>query len=881
MSSSDNTIFKQGELVEISGDISKHDDIKIGIVSSHVKQGMFGELVAIQTIDKTYFRAPQYLKPYIPEQKSESVLMDFTPGNQLNIAILAALNNVKDLPLSKNQMLLILSSANLLNAVAKLPEYKRLLPQTPLKCVIREIIRRFISNYDSTGLFLEQFYIENNAECVYIRNFGLQFSFKHVGEDELIDDYIKSSKNIKTAWDGIRLQPIAYNLFKFATEAYENDYDTAKVNVALSTLLNPEKTSILNNAEQCSRRKREKKPKFVLKDIIGHYQVGDTISIYTIDNQTCRGVIQQIDTHSIVISNDSGSQFFYEGYIKSIREFNRDHAIYSDNSEKYYQRDALSRFIKSKIEQESKKYPLADSVLRILAEKKLGYKLRIDDIISIREALGFEPYKERRIKHKIESQTQGIEINEFPLKALNHYCNNIACIWQSIQNGFYDGTYHYTPKNGGFAKKTGEAYTFRSETYTVFAHELNFARNISNLRKKTVWCSKLRPINKSNSKIAHTSVAIETGTINELQQSFTYYFLRASFGACNGIVAYIESCGADVTQLRNLIKEAKQQLSNNSKRLSCKYRTKDIYANDLQEVDRDIIIDYISQMLACDTKEALTPTEIWNVLKIAFNISFVKGNVGGLIDTTKDMGRNIYNLKVAKISSAEDAINEIMTLTNRMLEINELSEDSVLPTNAKITHFNGSTYTVQDEFSCQEYCLSKKIMVGEPSMGHICIIKAPNGDLIAATNFATYGEVLSFFRIALQEGTYCELMQTFKLLIRMINNKQDFSSKIKLNIKKLLEIRGLVKEDEYDRIAFSELDDSLKNSLIAYVRYILESKDGFEISNSKIRIEFEEAHNIVIAKNTIQQVKDIIFKENPSLYKAYQDYLIEHSDTNN
>ena len=103
MSSSDNTIFKQGELVEISGDISKHDDIKIGIVSSHVKQGMFGELVAIQTIDKTYFRAPQYLKPYIPEQKSESVLMDFTPGNQLNIAILAALNNVKDLPLSKNQ----------------------------------------------------------------------------------------------------------------------------------------------------------------------------------------------------------------------------------------------------------------------------------------------------------------------------------------------------------------------------------------------------------------------------------------------------------------------------------------------------------------------------------------------------------------------------------------------------------------------------------------------------------------------------------------------------------------------------------------------------------------------------------------------------------
>ena len=41
-------------------------------------------------------------------------------------------------------------------------------------------------------------YIENNAECVYIRNFGLQFSFKHVGEDELIDDYIKAQQDIET-----------------------------------------------------------------------------------------------------------------------------------------------------------------------------------------------------------------------------------------------------------------------------------------------------------------------------------------------------------------------------------------------------------------------------------------------------------------------------------------------------------------------------------------------------------------------------------------------------------------------------------------------------------------------------------------------------------
>jgi hypothetical protein len=43
----------------------------------------------------------------------------------------------------------------------------------------------------------------------------------------------------------------------------------------------------------------------------------------------------------------------------------------------------------------------------------------------------------------------------------------------------------------------------------------------------------------------------------------------------------------------------------------------------------------------------------------------------------------------------------------------------------------------------------------------------------------------------------------------------------------------------------------------------------------------QETVNFIGDPDNYAQEKDIIFKENPSLYKAYQDYLIEHSDTNN
>ena len=73
----------------------------------------------------------------------------------------------------------------------------------------------------------------------------------------------------------------------------------------------------------------------------------------------------------------------------------------------------------------------------------------------------------------------------------------------------------------------------------------------------------------------------------------------------------------------------------------------------------------------------------------------------------------------------------------------------------------------------------------------------------------------------------------------------------------------------------------MKRSLVAYVQFVLESDGGFELENSKIRTQFEDDNNIILSKAAIQEVKEIIFAENPALKIAFEQYLVEHSDNIN
>lgn len=160
-------MFHQGQLVVVSTSLSKHEQTEVGIVSSYVSNSMLGEVVSVQTIDEIFFGKPEFFSSFNPAHFSCVTMTDFTVGNDTNIVLLSALNNIKELPLSKNHLLSILCSANLVSVAAKFPEYERLLPQVSLKNVIRNFISKVISNYDTVAPFFEQFYIENDGEYIY------------------------------------------------------------------------------------------------------------------------------------------------------------------------------------------------------------------------------------------------------------------------------------------------------------------------------------------------------------------------------------------------------------------------------------------------------------------------------------------------------------------------------------------------------------------------------------------------------------------------------------------------------------------------------------------------------------------------------------------
>lgn len=898
MSSLENSLYKKGQLVEISPILTKHEHAEVGIVSSYVTKGLFGELVAAQTIDKIFFGKPQFFTPYSPEHKSESSVTDFLPGNETHIALLSALNNMKELPLSRNQMLLILSSANMISAAAKFPEYKRLIPQISLKNVIREFISRCISNYDTVAHYIEQLYIENDGECIYIRCYGLQFSYKHVGADEVIYGYATSDKNVEVPWDGVRLQPIAYALYKFASEAYENDYDSAKVNIGLSKLLNPSKPSVANNGgKQLGRRKREKLLKFKIEQIVKDYHVGDTISFITTDNQRCDGEILQIDEHSLVITNSQGPQFYFEGYIKRLVDkdiecSNKSRGVgkgydvqslvykhdvcFTTKSKDFWQESPdLAKVIDAEIRNENKSFPLSDNLLRILVERQLGIKVDISMISTVRQSLGHASYKER-MQTNSQTEPEVVKQKYMSFEDLRSCCQRDSSFWKELKQGVHDGKHHLARQNGSPVKPSGDSFSFRCGELTVYVHDVNFASVPNSTKKRSVWCGKIIET-KSKPGYAFSPYVVEICDVDTLQYCFDYYLSRACFSACFSILEYLKASGIDIIPLSERFDSIREYYRGNSNALQKQYPGNNIVPSSLTDHDFEVVADFLSKIKQASCTPQLTKNELLIALYYAFKISFSKGQSGDLFNSEKVK----YNRKVHNNNSLESVANEVMRLTEQLLNINNVTNDTVLPTNAKILHFNGFVYVIQDEMTCTVSYISKKIMVGNPQMGHVCIVTAPNGDIIAATDLVTYGDLLSFFRHMLLEGQYHEFQQAFKMLLRLSPLKYDISGKIKANIKQLMTLRKIEAVSEYERISYFELDDKMKRSLVAYVQFVLESDGGFELENSKIRTQFEDDNNIILSKAAIQEVKEIIFAENPALKIAFEQYLVEHSDNIN
>lgn len=115
-------------------------------------------------------------------------------------------------PRDKRDVFLILCSINFLNAMIKKTEYKGVLSYAEIKPVVSKLFECCI---DDSSL-LDEFFINTKEKCAYLRSYGLQFSFHNIKITEKINAFVESAQNQMVPWDGIRLQPIAEELFQMA-----------------------------------------------------------------------------------------------------------------------------------------------------------------------------------------------------------------------------------------------------------------------------------------------------------------------------------------------------------------------------------------------------------------------------------------------------------------------------------------------------------------------------------------------------------------------------------------------------------------------------------------------------------------------------------------
>lgn len=127
---------------------------------------------------------------------------------------------------TKQELLLRLGALNLLNALVKHEEYKKVLNYGMIKPKVFYLIKNLASR-DLLEL-CDEVYIKPSENCAYIRCYGLQFGFHNINAKALEEEFPQLT-NEKGVWDGIRLQPIAENLYDFAKEVVKQELDEKTV----------------------------------------------------------------------------------------------------------------------------------------------------------------------------------------------------------------------------------------------------------------------------------------------------------------------------------------------------------------------------------------------------------------------------------------------------------------------------------------------------------------------------------------------------------------------------------------------------------------------------------------------------------------------------
>ncbi len=128
--------------------------------------------------------------------------------------------------ITKKDLFLSLCALNLLNKLVKKKEYKSIVGYDFVKPAVFKLIKGLFSNGKES--LCEELLYEINGDCIYIRCYGLQFSFHHVSGNAIREQYPDIVRqNVK--WDGIKLQQIAEELYNLAVKSLQMGYSDNEV----------------------------------------------------------------------------------------------------------------------------------------------------------------------------------------------------------------------------------------------------------------------------------------------------------------------------------------------------------------------------------------------------------------------------------------------------------------------------------------------------------------------------------------------------------------------------------------------------------------------------------------------------------------------------
>lgn len=136
---------------------------------------------------------------------------------------------------TKQDLFLRLTALNLLNSLVKQKEYKEVVNYGNIKPKVFYLIKNLASK--NILELCDELCIKPSEDCAYIRCYGLQFGFHNINAKALEEEY-PNLVNEKGVWDGVRLQPIAKELYEMAKETAAQNLSEEAIKERIKKIIN-------------------------------------------------------------------------------------------------------------------------------------------------------------------------------------------------------------------------------------------------------------------------------------------------------------------------------------------------------------------------------------------------------------------------------------------------------------------------------------------------------------------------------------------------------------------------------------------------------------------------------------------------------------------